>query len=48
VLEEVFSDWSERDQAELARLTGRFADSMFALIEKNEAEREAGGEGPRA
>jgi DNA-binding MarR family transcriptional regulator len=33
ILDEVFADWSERDRAELARLTQRFADAMFALVE---------------
>jgi DNA-binding MarR family transcriptional regulator len=33
ILDEVFSGWSERDRAELARLTGRFADQVFALVE---------------
>lgn len=26
--------WSERDRADLARLAGRFADRVFALMEK--------------
>jgi DNA-binding MarR family transcriptional regulator len=33
VLAEVFADWSERDRAELARLTLRFADGIFALVD---------------
>jgi hypothetical protein len=33
VLEEALAGWSERDQAELARLTRRFSDAMFALVE---------------
>jgi DNA-binding MarR family transcriptional regulator len=33
LLEEAFAGWSERDCAELARLTRRFSDSMFALVE---------------
>jgi DNA-binding MarR family transcriptional regulator len=41
LLEEAFAGWSERDQAELARLarlTRRFSDSMFALIEAHDRE----------
>ena len=37
ILEDVFRDWTEHDRAELARLTGRFADNVVALIEKNDA-----------
>jgi DNA-binding MarR family transcriptional regulator len=33
LLEEALAGWSERDQAELARLTRRFSDAMFALVE---------------
>jgi len=33
ILAEVFAGWSERDQAELARLTLRFADGIFALVD---------------
>jgi hypothetical protein len=33
VLEEAFAGWSERDRADLARLTGRFADAISALID---------------
>jgi DNA-binding MarR family transcriptional regulator len=33
LLEEAFAGWSERDRSALARLTRRFADSVFALIE---------------
>jgi DNA-binding MarR family transcriptional regulator len=36
LLEEAFAGWSERDQAELARLTRRFSDAMFALIEAHD------------
>jgi hypothetical protein len=36
LLEEAFSGWSERDQAELARLTRRFSDAMFALVEAHD------------
>jgi DNA-binding MarR family transcriptional regulator len=42
LLEEAFAGWSERDRSALARLTRRFADSMFALIEAT------GGAGERA
>ncbi len=41
VLEEAFTDWSERDRAELARLAGRFADAIVRLTEERRA---AGGE----
>ncbi|WP_242907685.1 MarR family winged helix-turn-helix transcriptional regulator [Actinomadura terrae] len=40
VLDEVFTGWSDRDRAELARLTGRFADGMVALMDTGPA---AGG-----
>jgi DNA-binding MarR family transcriptional regulator len=33
VLAEAFADWDERDQAELARLTARFADAIFKLTD---------------
>jgi DNA-binding MarR family transcriptional regulator len=33
LLDEAFAGWSERDQAELARLKRRFADRIFALVE---------------
>ena len=33
LLEEAFAGWSEHDRAQLARLTRRFSDSMFALVE---------------
>jgi hypothetical protein len=33
VLEEAFAGWSERDRRELARLTRRFNDAVFALVE---------------
>ena len=33
LLEEAFAGWSEHDQAELARLTRRLSDAMFALME---------------
>ena len=36
LLEEAFAGWSERDQADLARLTRRFSDEMFALIEAHD------------
>jgi len=34
VLDEAFAGWSERDKADLARLTGRFADRIFTLVER--------------
>lgn len=40
VLDEAFAGWSDRDRTELARLTGRFADAMFGLIDAKDA---AGG-----
>ncbi|WP_329243275.1 hypothetical protein OG417_45615 [Actinoallomurus sp. NBC_01490] len=33
VLDEVFAGWNVRDRTELARLTRRFADAMFALVD---------------
>src|SRR5262245_48012405 len=33
LLEEAFDGWSEQDRVALARLTQRFSDSMFALID---------------
>ncbi len=33
ILAEVFAGWSEHDQAELARLTLRFADGILALVD---------------
>jgi DNA-binding MarR family transcriptional regulator len=36
LLEEALADWSERDRAELARLTRRFSDAMFALVEAHD------------
>jgi DNA-binding MarR family transcriptional regulator len=36
LLDEVFDGWSERDRVELARLTRRFSDGMFALVEAHE------------
>ena len=38
LLEEAFAGWSEGDQAELASLTRRFSDAMFALIEAHDRE----------
>jgi DNA-binding MarR family transcriptional regulator len=46
VLDEVFADWSERDRVELARLTGRFADAMFTLVDAEEADEPAKPEDP--
>jgi hypothetical protein len=37
LLEEALTGWSERDQAELARLTRRFSDAMFALVEAHDS-----------
>jgi DNA-binding MarR family transcriptional regulator len=37
LLAEAFAGWDERDRAELARLTRRFSDSMFALVEGRQA-----------
>jgi DNA-binding MarR family transcriptional regulator len=37
LLDDVFADWSERDQATFARLSRRFADGMFALVESHHA-----------
>lgn len=34
VLAEAFADWDEHDQAELARLTARFADAIFELTDE--------------
>jgi DNA-binding MarR family transcriptional regulator len=36
LLEEAFTGWSERDRAELARLTRRLSDAMFGLIEEHD------------
>jgi len=36
LLEEAFAGWTERDRAELARLTRRFSDAMFALVEAHD------------
>ena len=36
LLEEALADWGERDRAELARLTRRFSDAMFALVESHD------------
>jgi len=36
LLDEVFGDWSERDRVELARLTRRFADGMFTLVDAHD------------
>jgi hypothetical protein len=33
ILDEASAGWSEHDRAELARLTRRFADDIFALVE---------------
>jgi DNA-binding MarR family transcriptional regulator len=33
ILDEAFAGWSEHDRAELARLTRRFADDIFTLVE---------------
>jgi len=33
LLDEALAGWSDRDRAELARLTRRFSDSMLTLIE---------------
>jgi DNA-binding MarR family transcriptional regulator len=38
LLEEAFVGWSERDQAQLAQLTRRFSDAMFALVEAHDRE----------
>jgi DNA-binding MarR family transcriptional regulator len=35
-LEEAFAGWSEHDRAMLARLTQRFADDVFALVEAHD------------
>ncbi|HEY3647636.1 MAG TPA: MarR family winged helix-turn-helix transcriptional regulator [Streptosporangiaceae bacterium] len=32
ILDEAFAGWSEHDRAELARLTRRFADDIFTLV----------------
>jgi DNA-binding MarR family transcriptional regulator len=42
ILDEAFSDWSERDRAALARLTRRFADSIVTLIDAMDMEGTAG------
>lgn len=36
LLEEAFAGWSDRDRAAFARLSRRFADRMFALVESNQ------------
>ena len=36
LLDEVFGDWNVRDRVELARLTRRFNDDMFALVEAHD------------
>ena len=36
LLEEAFTGWTERDRAELARLTRRLSDAMFGLIEQHD------------
>jgi hypothetical protein len=33
LLDEVFADWTAGDQATLARLSRRFSDDMFALVD---------------
>ena len=38
LLDETFADWSERDRAAFARLSRRFADSMFALVDTGDEE----------
>jgi hypothetical protein len=37
LLEEAFAGWSEQDRATLARLTRRFSDDVFALVEAHDA-----------
>jgi DNA-binding MarR family transcriptional regulator len=34
VLDEAFTDWNDHDRAEFARLTARFADTIFRLTEE--------------
>jgi DNA-binding MarR family transcriptional regulator len=38
ILDEAFAGWSEHDRAELARLTRRFADGIFTLVESLDPE----------
>jgi DNA-binding MarR family transcriptional regulator len=38
ILDEAFAGWSEHDRAELARLTRRFADDIFTLVESLDPE----------
>jgi DNA-binding MarR family transcriptional regulator len=43
ILDEVFTDWSEADRVALARLTRRFSDAMYTLVEgANQASDDAG------
>jgi len=44
VLDEALADWSEADRAALTRLTRRFSDAMFALVEAMEPTRRATGQ----
>jgi DNA-binding MarR family transcriptional regulator len=37
LLEEAFAGWSEQDRVTLARLTRRFSDDVFALVEAHDA-----------
>lgn len=37
LLDEALAGWSARDRAALARLTRRFSDAMFALVEAHDA-----------
>jgi DNA-binding MarR family transcriptional regulator len=46
LLEEAFAGWSEQDRVTLARLTQRFSDSMFALIDAMDDAGPAGADDP--
>ncbi|HEY7145341.1 MAG TPA: MarR family winged helix-turn-helix transcriptional regulator [Streptosporangiaceae bacterium] len=46
LLEEALAGWSEQDRATLARLTRRFSDSMFALVEALDDAPGQTGDGP--
>lgn len=45
LLDEVFRDWSERDRVQLARLTRRFANDMFTLVDAHDMPPRTAGDG---
>jgi DNA-binding MarR family transcriptional regulator len=44
ILDEALADWNERDRIELARLTRRFADNIFTLIDAQDLPPQAFGD----